>query len=508
MAKKKKKTSKKKKGASKIVFDIDKQLRRAVRNHQSGQLTKAESIYRKILARDPEHPAALHFCGLIAHQQGDNEQAADLIRQAIENEPDNATYHNNLGLALEDRGELDEALSAYNKALDLDDSCYEAHTNIGNILMAQGNLEDAISHHQHALKINPSYTEALLNLVDTAKAGNTDPKELFDLAETLIQTNLPKDDLVRVCFALGKLCDALGMFGKGFEFFRRANTLKRTNISFNGNSHETFITQTIDVFTKEFMGNRQSWGYKSPLPVFILGMPRSGTTLVEQIIASHPVVFGGGELQFFVQAQDKLPAVFELPEKYPECVHLLNTDMARQVGKLYLKQVKNLKGVSHQHTRITDKNPFNFLYLGLISLLFSNAAVIHCTRHPLDVCLSNYFHLYTQGNHFAYDLQELGNYYLQYHRIMKHWRSVLPINVLEVSYEDLIDSQESMTRKLIAHCGLDWDPVCLGFHADNRPVFTASNWQVRQPIYQSYLHRWQNYDPYIEPLKTILADII
>lgn len=186
----------------------------------------------------------------------------------------------------------------------------------------------------------------------------------------------------------------------------------------------------------------------------------------------------------------------------------LDSEKTEYIAQLYLTQLSALEGVSQHHKRITDKNPFNFLYLGLISLLFPKATLIHCTRHPLDVCLSNYFHLFTQGNHFAYDLEELGSYYLQYDRLMAHWHSILPIDILEVKYEDLVGSQESMTRAVIAHCGLEWDPACLDFYADTRSVFTASNWQVRQPIYKSSLERWRNYDACIGPLKQKLASLV
>jgi tetratricopeptide (TPR) repeat protein len=498
-----------KKGFStRAQMNVNNQLKKAIQYHKSGQLKNAEEVYQKILKTNPNHALTLHMSGLMAHQLDDNDKAVRLLSRAIENEPDIAMYHNNLGLAFEGQQKLDEAISCYLRALQLDPECYEAYTNMGNVLMAQGKLREAISSYKSALRINASYAEALVNLVNTQRVSNSDTKELLQLAESLIQQELSEDDSIRVYFSLGKLCDVSGMFERGFEYFRLGNALKRGKVDFNMDAHKEFISRMVETFSYDFVSERQSWGCDSEAPVFVFGMPRSGTTLVEQIIASHPNAFGAGELQFFVQAENKLPAMLELGENYPECVNWIHRGIAKDIGELYVKQLKKLSGLSVKHSRITDKNPFNFLHLGLISLLLPKARFIHCKRHPLDTCLSIYFHLFTTYNYFAYDLAELGAYYREYRRLMNHWSNVLPQKILELEYEELVRSQEMVSRRLIEYCGLEWDPACLRYYDNDRPVLTATNWQVRQPIYNSSCDRWQNYDQFLNALKDLVADFI
>ncbi|MBW2194769.1 MAG: sulfotransferase, partial [Deltaproteobacteria bacterium] len=297
-------------------------------------------------------------------------------------------------------------------------------------------------------------------------------------------------------------------FDKGFEYWCRANTLKHGDIHFDVASHRDFVARTIKTFSGDFFDGKQSWASDSTTPIFIFGMPRSGTTLIEQILASHSAVFGGGELQFFVQAEHELPTILEVESTYPGCLDGIHPQTARNIGEVYIRRIKKLAESHTRPFRITDKNPYNFLHLGLISLLFPNAGFVHCKRHPLDTCLSIYSNNFTTGNYFAYDLRDLGLYYSEYRRLMKHWRNVLPVNMFELSYEELIGNKEKIVRKLLAYCDLDWDPKCLEFYRNDRPVFTASNWQVRQPIYSTSCGRWQNYDRFLSPLKELLAGLI
>jgi hypothetical protein len=244
------------------------------------------------------------------------------------------------------------------------------------------------------------------------------------------------------------------------------------------------------------------------MPIFIFGMHRSGTTLVEQILASYPNVYGKGELQFFNQLDQNLPSILKVDELYPECSNFIDDQAAYDIAELYIKKLRETVGLPKDYTRITDKNPFNFHYLGLISLLFPKARFIHCQRHPLDTCISIYFHNFATGNQFAYDLSDLGRYYREYLRLMAHWRKVLPIKIFELKYENIVQQQEEVSRQLVKFCGLEWDPACLDFYKNGRPVFTASSWQVRRPIYKTSCDRWQHYDQFLGPLKKLLADFV
>jgi hypothetical protein len=231
-------------------------------------------------------------------------------------------------------------------------------------------------------------------------------------------------------------------------------------------------------------------------------MPRSGSTLVEQIVASHPNVFGAGELPHFHRTAVELPAIQNTTTSYPECAALMNDSTVARLADEYLT---HLDALSPHADRVTDKMPENFQHLGLISLLFPHARVIHCQRDPLDTCLSCYFLDFTGWLPFTYDLTKLGQYYQQYLRLMAHWRTALPTPVLEVRYEDLVADKEAVSRRMIAFCGLDWDDACLAFHETDRPILTASHWQARQSIYKSSVGRWRRYEQHLGSLKQALA---
>jgi hypothetical protein len=326
--------------------------------------------------------------------------------------------------------------------------------------------------------------------------------------EKMNKQDMSENDLIRVYFAMGKLCDNLQMFEKSFEYYRSGNMLKRSQVEFNIDSYADYLSRIKKIFSAAFIENRKSWGSDSEMPIFIFGMPRSGTTLVEQIIASHPYVYGGGELQFFNQMDQKLAFITKVNERYPECLNFFDDQTAYDIAELYIKETRGRIANAKDYTRFTDKNPFNFCHLGLISLLFPKASFIHCQRYPLDTCLSIYFQYFLIGNDFAYDLSELGQYYLEYLKLMSHWRKVLPVRIFELRYEDIVQNQEEVSRKLLEFCGLEWDSACLTFYNKDRPVFTASDWQVRQPIYATSSGRWKNYDQFLYPLKELLADFI
>jgi len=258
----------------------------------------------------------------------------------------------------------------------------------------------------------------------------------------------------------------------------------------------------IATFGAEFFARTDRAGSQSELPVFIVGMPRSGTTLVEQILASHPMVHGAGELDYMRRIMQTLPERLGVQRPIPECAANIDTALAERIAEEHLQ---HLREHSASALRITDKTPSNFLRLGLIALLFPKARIIHCQRDPLDTCLSCYFLRFGQGQAFAYDLDDLGRYYRDCARLMEHWRRVLPSPLLEVPYEALVADQEGWSRRLIAFLGLDWDDRCLAFYRSERQVKTASVWQVRQPVYASSIGRWRRYAKHLGPLFAALG---
>jgi tetratricopeptide (TPR) repeat protein len=301
-------------------------------------------------------------------------------------------------------------------------------------------------------------------------------------------------------FALGKLCDKLGRYEEAFRRYQQANELRPRVFDFG--QFVSFSERVLAVFEASFLEAAPHATHGSELPVFVVGMPRSGTSLVEQILASHPAVFGAGELPAIERLTESLPRLCGTAEEYPECLRAADSATLDAASGKYLAQ---LRALAPEAKRIVDKMPGNFLQIGLIELLLPRARVIHIRRHAFDNCLSCYFQNFNQGHEYSYDLAMLGRVYRQYERIMDHWRNVTRVPFLEIRYEDLVTGQEDETRRLVEFCGLDWDPRCLRFHETRRVVRTASYDQVRRPIYRHSLGRHRNYDAWLGPLREALA---
>jgi len=466
------------------------------------------SYYQKALQLNPSDIDACYNLALELQEINQLNEALIYYQKTLLLNPNLADAYNNIGIILQEKEQLNEALSCSQKAIQLNPNCFEAYNNMGNVYIVQGKLNQGISCFKKALQLNPNYTEALLNLVRNPRLSYDETKELLALLKELIKRDISENVSIEAYFAMGKLCDTLKMFEESFGYYRFANVLKRAQVKFNINSNVDYFSRIKKTFSADFVENRKSWGRNPEMPIFIFGMPRSGTTLVEQIIASHPDVHGGGELQFFNQMDQKLLSTLKVNERYPECLNFIDDQGAYTIAELYIKETRELVGPSKDYTRITDKNPFNFYHLGLISLLFPKASFIHCQRHPLDTCISVYFQNFKAGNYFAYNLSELGQFYLEYLKLMNHWRKILPIRIFELKYEDIVQQQEEVSQKLLEFCGLEWNSACLNFYKKDGPVFTASTWQVRQPIYTTSCGRWQNYDQFLDPLKELLTDLI
>jgi hypothetical protein len=281
------------------------------------------------------------------------------------------------------------------------------------------------------------------------------------------------------------------------------NALKRSQIDYDEVAMLSEIDRTQQVFTSEFIRASAGAGAPSPKPVFIIGMPRSGTTLVEQILASHPDVRGAGELTLFERAMGEVRLAMPEAPAYPEMALQMSGKHFRELGERYLAGIAQLAPAA---SHVTDKMPTNFLFAGLIHLALPHATIIHTVRDPVDTCISCFSRLFTEVNFQTYDLAELGRYYRHYQALMAHWHSVLPAGrILEVNYEDTVTDLEGAARRILGHCGLPWDPRCLDFHLTERVVRTASATQVRQPIYRSSVGRWRAYEPLLGPLLAELS---
>ena len=468
-----------------------------------GDLAGATAAYRQALRLDPAYAEAHHNLGVALEGQGHAQEAVACYRRALQVSPNLLGACINLGHALYDEGDVEGAEAAYRQALSLQPGCADAHNGLTYVLEDKGRAEEAVRHALEALRLRPDWAQPLFMLAELAVHGYYQfPEAQLQRIQTLLaDPNLPLSDASLLHFALALVREKAGAYDDAFASYRQANALQHRLLhekgqAFDPQQHDRFIDQLIATFTPKFFERVRGFGLDTELPVFIVGMPRSGTTLVEQILSRHPLVFGAGELREVSRLVDGLPARLGSQERYPQCVDHLHQPAARAMAEEYLQEISRRGGKA---TRVTDKAPLTYLHLGLLAVLYPRARVIQCRRDPRDVCLSCYFQ-YFQRAHFAWDLGDLGRYYRAYERLMDHWRAVLPVPLLDVVYEEVVAHQEAESRRLVAFCGLPWDDRCLRFYESRRPVQTASKLHVRRPIYTTSVGRWRRYEKHLGPL--------
>jgi tetratricopeptide (TPR) repeat protein len=464
-----------------------------------GRAGEAEASLGRALALAPENASIHNNLGNVLKDLNRSGDAAGSYRRALALDPRYAEALGNLSVALTDLGELEEAEACCRRAILMRPEAADAHNRLGTVLKFLGDLDGAREAYARTLALEPGHPQALYSMTQLTRAVAGDPA-FGAMATAAAAPGVAPDDAVSLNFGLGKMYADIGEPDTAFAHYEQGNALYRANArrlgrAFDAGRHERTVERIRSLFTAEFFAARGDFGAGSELPVFIVGMPRSGTTLVEQIIASHGEVFGAGELPGIPRAIARLGT--KTGADFPESANALD---AATSGALAREVVESLRALGGDAARVTDKLPMNFMNLGVIALLMPRARVIHCMRDARDTCLSCYFGHFTRGNEFAYDLADLGASYRAYERLMAHWREALPLAMLELDYEELVTDQEGMSRKLIAFCGLEWDPRCLQFHDHARPVQTASYEQVRRKMYASSVGRWRAYERHLAPL--------
>ena len=442
-------------------------------------------------------------------------QAETAARRAVEIAPENAQAnaktHTVLATILSEIPQAIEAQAEYQRALALDAKCEDALLGLGDLLMQNGNMEQAESLFQQALEYKPDSLAARIHLVQVKKVRGHDENFAALREEEATLATLSENRRMSLHFALGKGYDDLGEYDLAFPHFLAGCRLKRVKLNHDAAAITQQVNELAEIFSRDFIqslrvpGNlgENSGRNSSALPIFVLGMPRSGTTLTEQIIASHPDVFGAGELPDLLRIAHRKTQADQ--DRFPDNLRALDAAHLAAWGTEY---VECLRRHHADAPRITDKMPANFFMIGLIHLMLPNAKIIHVNRNPVDTCLSCFTHLFKQKQEHTYDLAELGRYYVDYARLMQHWREVLPQGaLLDVQYEDIVADQEGQARRLIEFCGLEWNAACLDFHNTQRSVRTASVTQVRQPIYTSSVERWRHYENFLGPLLDALKHL-
>jgi tetratricopeptide (TPR) repeat protein len=475
----------------------------AVQQQRSGNVREAERLFRVVLEAEPRHTDALNRLGAIAAMAGAFDAAIEYFRRAIELAPLEPQFHRNIGTAYKDAGRVEDAVRHYREALRLDAGSVSAHVNLAEVLAESGDLERAIAHNQAALRLDPRSARAYCNLGELAVHGRYQfPEEnLLRLEELAARSDLSAADASLFHFTLAALLDRQSAYEKAFHHYRRGNDLKREvyrqhGQEFDRDRHRRLVDGVIATFTREFFEKKTGLGNASDVPLFVVGMVRSGTTLVEQILASHPQVRGAGELRDMEQIARALPERLATTEGFPQCMSALTEPATRTLAEIYLRRLT----AAHPDARhVVDKMPHNFVYLGLIATLFPKARVVNCRRDPLDLGASIYFQNF-KWMPYAATFEDIVYFYTQYERLMAHWSRHLPLPVHDVAYEDLVADPGTVSRKLIEFCGLAWDERCLEFHKTPRTVQTASKLQVRRPIYRTSVGRWKPYEAQLKPL--------
>lgn len=483
-------------GQARLHFNLGVALRKARRD------LDAIDAYQQTLALEPGFADAHVNLSTVYASRGDADAALEHIQGAHAIRPDDIHIMANEARVLRDAGRGGEALAACERILTQAPGNGEAlglrmsvMQNDGRFSQARDAAEQALTDHPDAVPVlmalaldkNYVFTDAQIQCLENAAAN--------DAADATQAT--------RACFALGKIHHDRGDHGQAFDFYKRGNALRNGTYDWSKDDEQNLFATMTDTFTADFFGGASGLGNDSERPVFIVGMPRSGTTLVEQVIASHADAAGGGELPDIQVMADALARTLASAMPYPACVRNLDAAHAHTLATQYLER---LTRVSDTTTRVTDKMPDNYQHLGLIALLFPKARIIHCRRDAMATCFSIYQQNFTGYHPYAYDLAKLGRRHRNCERLMAHWREVLPLPILEVAYEDMVADQENQSRRILEFCDLTWDENVLDFHKTERSVQTASLWQVRQPIYTNALKGWQAYEEYLGPLKDALAE--
>ncbi|GGA02287.1 tetratricopeptide repeat-containing sulfotransferase family protein [Dyella caseinilytica] len=506
----------------------------------AGHYADAETHLREALRAYPNSAPINNAMGVVQYGQSHMNEAADSFRRVVALMPTDAEAHANLGNALREmgmhteaeanyrrsialnsqfaRGHFDlggllytqerfvEAEQSYRRALELKPDYVEACNNLGRSIRRQGRLEDAREYFEKAMAINPDSVEAYFNVASlrSFSPGQVEPERMEKLASKL--PSLPENSRIRYWFALGKMREDLGRYDDAFAAYSQGNLLKHAQLSPNETSRITLVDNVRQVFNKPFFTSRPAPVLPGKSPIFIVGMPRSGTSLIEQILSTHPDIHGAGELSdlenliFAIATKAGLPT-----ERYPEVAAAMSEDAFLRLGHVYTEQVWKLAPGA---TRISDKMMSNFMHIGMIRQMFPDAKIIHAMRDPMDSCFSCYATLFAKNNlDFAYELGSLGRYYVRYIQLMQHWQQVLPPgSILELRYENMVADTEGQARRLLDYLELPWDPRCLNFHENKRIVRTASAAQVRRPVYKSSVARWKHFETHLEPLLDIVKD--
>ncbi len=449
--------------------------------------SQAVECYDKALALQPDYIEAHYNRATLLREQGMIEEAAESYRTVLRLRPDDVDALNDLGATLRQQGDLQGAIETYEKAIGIQPEAPNIRVNLGLVFEQQGDVDAAIACYEKAIELDPRNVRAHQCLVDLTTFTIDDEDRILQLEALLNDKQLAENDAEYVHWALGKVYDDCGLFDKAFRSYEIANNSKRQrkDISFDAAAHSESVSRLIATYSKAFLAEKTHLGSDSTLPIFVIGLPRSGKTLLESLITRHTEIHGADELGYFDRLSDDLPDRLNTTDTYPACISSIDHQTANTLAEAYIQE---LRKHSSEAVRIVNTIP-SLLNLGLITLLFPKASIIHCRRDPLDVCLAIYFKSFARTHAYAYRLADIAAYFREYQRIMDHWYNALPGRILTVDYEDMVSNEAATHRRVIEWCGLPGDTRDDDVRRDNRLLRTQ------------HVDRWKNYEEFIEPLK-------
>ncbi len=519
----------------------NKDIAKAAELEKEEKFAEAEKLYRQILTRHPDNVTAMRLWAGLGIRQKRHAAAEVLLQRAVEKAPDFSqawadlvTVQNErdkfeaaiesakrliklnprainghllLASACASAGHHQDALESFDTALEIAPDHVRALCGKGNLCRTIGDQDGAIAAFRKSLKANPLFAEPYWSLANL-KTFRFEDSEVDDMLALVGDERIPPEGQVELNHALGLEFDGRKEYDRAFEFIDRSNKLRREQENYDRVENQLKTDNLIETFSQQFLEDKMGRGDPEFAPIFIVGLPRSGSTLIEQILSSHSKVDGTHELRDLALTIRSIPIMRGRGGPYPKNVVNIDEDGFKSLGNEYIERTRKHRG---DRPFFTDKNPNNYVHAGLLHLILPNAKIINARRHPLDSCFGSYKQLFAKGQPFTYDLVELGEYYLQYQRLMDHWHEVLTGKVLDVQYEEVVADLEGQVRRILEYCELEWEESCLRFHETSRAVRTASSEQVRLPIYSSAVNTWRHYEPHlgalIEVLEPLLAEL-
>lgn len=474
-------------------------LHRAALFEQIGQLSQAEKAYRSALSVRANSSAASIGLADVLRKQGKLDEAVEILEKIVEKDPKNSDAWTNLSTTLRNRGRYEEALDAALQGAQHGPQNAVAHFNLGTGYQVLGRFAEARESFRQALEIDPGLVEALYALVHSSESA--DARLLEDVARRLSDEKLDQQHRSQLHFALARLHDQRGDCAAAFKAASEGHKFAGRGM-YDAAFHDRLVANSIQVFTTDFFDQRRDFGSRSTKPIFIVGLPRTGTTLVEQVLSSHSQVFGAGELGKISQLIGEIGSIAKTDAPFPANVLLLHEPGALSLATKYLR---NLRGLGANSPKVTDKMPGNIFYLGFIHLIFPQAKVIYCRRNPLDTFISGFLLRFSEPVKHVASQESFYHYFKCSERISNHWKDVLPDAILEVTYEDFVADQEKWTRAILDHVELPWDDACLDYFRTKRAVRTGSAAQVRKPLYTTSIGRHRGYDAHLKELNGLVS---